>query len=82
MSSGHLGSINHTILSLEALKSHGLELHALAYNLNDESQDELISKGYCSYLKAYLATHSTSVCDRHSPFEVIRRHKKPFHLVI
>ena len=57
VSSGRLGSINHTILSLEALKSRGLELYALAYNLNDESQDELISKDTATYLKAYLATH-------------------------
>jgi dethiobiotin synthetase len=31
VSSGRLGSINHTILSLEALKSRDLELYALAY---------------------------------------------------
>jgi len=55
VSSGRLGSINHTLLSLEALKSRGLELYALAYNLNDESQDELISKDTSDYLKAYLA---------------------------
>lgn len=54
VSSGRLGSINHTILSLEALKSRGLELYALAYNLNDESQDELISKDTAEYLKGYL----------------------------
>ena len=30
VSSGRLGSINHTLLSLEALKSRGLELYALA----------------------------------------------------
>ena len=55
VTSGRLGSINHTILSLEALKIRGLELYALAYNLNDESQDELISKDTAEYLKAYLA---------------------------
>lgn len=55
VSSGRLGSINHTLLSLEALKSRGLELYALAYNLNDESQDKLISKDTSDYLKAYLA---------------------------
>ena len=55
VSSGRLGSINHTLLSLEALKSRGLELYALAYNLNDESQDELISKDTSDYLKVYLA---------------------------
>ncbi|MEZ2902942.1 dethiobiotin synthase [Acinetobacter terrestris] len=57
VSSGRLGSINHTLLSLEALKSHGLELYALAYNLNDESQDQLISKDTSDYLKNYLAIH-------------------------
>lgn len=57
VSSGRLGSINHTILSLEALKSRGLELYALAYNLNDESQDELISKDTAEYLKGYLVKH-------------------------
>ncbi|CAB1216748.1 dethiobiotin synthase [Acinetobacter bouvetii] len=60
VSSGRLGSINHTILSLEALKSRGLELYALAYNLNDESQDELISKDTAAYLKNYLAKHFPS----------------------
>lgn len=57
VSSGRLGSINHTILSLEALRSRGMRLHALAYNLNDESQDPLISKDTAEYLKAYLAKH-------------------------
>ena len=57
VSSGRLGSINHTLLSLEALKSRGLELYALAYNLNDESQDQLISRDTSDYLKGYLAIH-------------------------
>ena len=57
VTSGRLGSINHTILSLEALKSRGLELYAIAYNLNDESQDELISKDTAAYLQAYLTKH-------------------------
>lgn len=57
VTSGRLGSINHTILSLEALKSRNLNLYALAYNLNDESQDALISKDTAEYLKKYLAQH-------------------------
>ena len=57
VTSGRLGSINHTILSLEALKSCGLELYALAYNLKDQSQDELISKDTADYLKTYLAKY-------------------------
>uniref|UniRef100_UPI00300B6CD8 dethiobiotin synthase n=1 Tax=Acinetobacter ursingii TaxID=108980 RepID=UPI00300B6CD8 len=54
VSSGRLGSINHTLLSLEALKQRGLSLYALAYNLNDESQDELTSKDTAQYLQNYL----------------------------
>ena len=57
VSSGRLGSINHTLLSLEAMKQRGVELYALAYNLNDESQDELISKDTSDYLKGYLAKY-------------------------
>ena len=57
VTSGRLGSINHTILSLEAIKNRGLELYAVAYNLKDESQDELISKDTPEYLKGYLAKH-------------------------
>lgn len=57
VSSGRLGSINHTLLSLEALKARGLSLYALAYNLNDESQDTLISKDTSEYLKTYLVKH-------------------------
>lgn len=54
VSSGRLGSINHTLLSLEAIKQRGLSLYALAYNLNDESQDTIISKDTAQYLKQYL----------------------------
>lgn len=57
VTSGRLGSINHTLLSLEALKQRGLTLHALVYNLKDESQDPLISKDTSAYLKSYLANY-------------------------
>lgn len=57
VSSGRLGSINHTLLSLEAMKQRGLKLFALAYNLNDESQDEVISKDTSQFLKRYLTMH-------------------------
>ena len=55
VTSGRLGSINHTILSLEAIKHRGLNVFALAYNLKDESQDPVISKDTAEYLKTYLA---------------------------
>ena len=51
VTSGRLGSINHTLLSLEALKSRGLKLQALVYNLKDESKDPLISQDTSNYLK-------------------------------
>ncbi|OUC60493.1 dethiobiotin synthase [Acinetobacter seifertii] len=57
VTSGRLGSINHTLLSLEALKSRGLKLKALVYNLKDESKDPLISQDTSKYLKDYLAIH-------------------------
>jgi len=57
VTSGRLGSINHTLLSLEALTSRGLKLQALVYNLKDESKDPLISQDTSNYLKDYLATH-------------------------
>ncbi|HBM1988004.1 TPA: ATP-dependent dethiobiotin synthetase BioD, partial [Acinetobacter baumannii] len=50
VTSGRLGSINHTLLSLEALKSRGLKLKALVYNLKDESKDPLISQDTSNYL--------------------------------
>lgn len=57
VSSGRLGSINHTLLSLEAIQRRGLNLYALAYNLNDESEDLIISKDTASFLKTYLSKH-------------------------
>jgi len=57
VSSGRLGSINHTLLSLEVLKARNIELYALAYNLNDESKDEVISLDTANYLKHYLSIH-------------------------
>ncbi|MCF9046776.1 dethiobiotin synthase [Acinetobacter nectaris] len=54
VTSGRLGSINHTLLSLEALKSRNINLHAIAYNLNDESEDQTISIETQRYLKEYV----------------------------
>lgn len=55
VTSGRLGSINHTLLSLEALKTRGIELYALAYNLKDDSKDALIANSTKNYLKNYIA---------------------------
>ena len=57
VSSGRLGSINHTLLSLEAIQQRGLNLFAVAYNLKDESQDPKISQDTAGYLKRHLKLH-------------------------
>ncbi len=56
VTSGRLGSINHTLLSIEALKSRGMSLHSVIYNRYGES-DKTISDETLDYLKKYLATH-------------------------
>lgn len=44
VTSGRLGSINHTLLSLEAIARRGIRLHTLVYNLYPENDDEWIRK--------------------------------------
>ena len=44
VTSGRLGSINHTLLSLEAMTRRGIRLHTLAYNLFPEEDDEIIRR--------------------------------------
>ena len=57
VSSGRLGSINHTLLSLELLKQHNIKLYALAYNLKDHSQDLKIAEDSMHYLKAKVGQY-------------------------
>ena len=54
VSSGRLGSINHTLLSLELLKLRGVQLYAIAFNHADNSKDPLIAEDTIAYLKQYL----------------------------
>lgn len=54
VTSGRLGSINHTILSIEAILNRGLNLYALTYNSKDDSQDGVIANESKRYLKSYL----------------------------
>lgn len=57
VTSGRLGSINHTLLSLEALKVRGIALDTLAYNTIHDSKDEKIAQSTQQYLKNYVAEH-------------------------
>lgn len=56
VTSGKLGSINHTLLSLEAVKSRDIRLHSLVFNMYPEEEDTTISDDTQAYLKNVLAT--------------------------
>ncbi|MGP4716099.1 dethiobiotin synthase [Psychrobacter sp. T6-6] len=60
VTSGRLGSINHTLLSLEAIKSRGLTVHSIIYNhIHDDAEqtDAEITNSTIDFLQAYLAHH-------------------------
>lgn len=54
VTNGKLGSINHTLLSLEAIHARGIALHSLIYNCHFDS-DEIIATGTKAYLRRYLS---------------------------
>lgn len=56
VTSGKLGSINHTLLSLFACRQYGMEVKAVVYNLFPE-EDRLITDNTSEYLKKYLDTY-------------------------
>lgn len=53
VTSGRLGSLNHTLLSLEALEHRGISLHALLYNLFPGDKPEIEEESR-RYLRHYL----------------------------
>ena len=66
VTSGRLGSINHTLLSLEAFKQRDIPLHMMVYNnwqntdMDMASKDDVarqIADSTRDYLKNYLATY-------------------------
>lgn len=57
VTSGRLGSINHTLLSLFALKQYNIPLHSLLFNTHDDAKDSLIAADTKLYLKKYLEVH-------------------------
>lgn len=56
VTSGRLGSINHTLLSLEACLRRGIALHTLVYNRFAQT-DPLIGDDTRAYLQNHLAEH-------------------------
>lgn len=56
VTNGVLGSINHTILSLEAIKSRGIRLAALLYNEYFDT-DRVIAEDTRGFLRRYMGKH-------------------------
>ena len=80
VSSGRLGSINHTILSLEALKSRGLELYALAYKTKTLQLPQTQRKIEITRRKNGSTTSkATMCCFAGSAFDIEKVIKRHFH---
>ncbi len=57
VTSGRLGSVNHTLLSFEAIERRGIKLHTVMYNLFPEGEDKVIQADTEQYICRYLAQH-------------------------
>ena len=57
ITSGKLGSINHTLLSLEAIRHRGIALHTVAYNLYPSVEDKTIQDDTQRFIEEYLKKH-------------------------
>lgn len=54
VTSGRLGSINHTLLSLEAIAARGIALHGIAWNGRDDGNDEVIAAESRGFLRDWM----------------------------
>ncbi|HEZ5948163.1 TPA: ATP-dependent dethiobiotin synthetase BioD [Neisseria meningitidis] len=54
VTSGRLGSINHTLLSFAVLKQYGIRLHSLVFNHIHDSSDECVAQDSLNYLQCRL----------------------------
>lgn len=54
VTSGKLGSINHTLLSFEAIRSSGIQLDTVLYNLYPTVEDTTIQENTMQYIHRYL----------------------------
>lgn len=57
VTSGRLGSISHTLLSLEAVQSRGIRLHTVAYNLFPTDDDTTIQRDTEGFIRQYVQQH-------------------------
>lgn len=54
VTNGRLGSINHTVLSLEAIKARGIELTAVVYNHHFDT-DAVIAEDTRAFIGRYVS---------------------------
>ena len=54
VTSGRLGSINHTLLSLEAIAARGMALHGIAWNSRDDGSDEVIAGESRRFIREWM----------------------------
>lgn len=57
VTSGKLGSINHTLLSLEAIQRRGIILDTVLYNLYPTVEDQTIQNDTLEFIRMYLKKH-------------------------
>jgi len=57
VTSARLGSLNHTLLSLQALQTRTIELHALAWNARDDGLNEQITADSRTFMQNWLARY-------------------------
>lgn len=60
VANGSLGSINHTLLSLEALERRAIPLHSVIYNEYFDSKDAKIGADTVGFIRRYLARRHPS----------------------
>ena len=54
VTNGSLGSINHTLLSLEALERRAIPVNTVIYNTHFDSSDEKIAADTFGFIQRYL----------------------------
>ena len=57
VTNSRLGSINHTLLTFEAVKRHGLRLHSVMYNTFYDGTDALIDADTRGFVERYVRRH-------------------------
>ena len=57
VTSGKLGSINHTLLSLEAIQKRGIVLDTVLYNMYPTVEDKTIQNDTMNFIRTWLEKH-------------------------